>query len=390
MIARRDSVAVRSSIRICLRDHAWRLLVACVYLLIPSIGSSEEWFGDSILTREAVFHRTSGDRVISLSTAKAWFNQSNQGLSTPILQPVSGGHSSPTMLSMHEPRAPKKLMTPRQCSSVFEDCSGTTSLPEPYCQSGIRGGKACRSRCQNYRDADYRELSFHEDLRTYKSRWKADMHALFTGDNAVFLGVFATGALILRNNVDQQVIDNVQQNGPYWGHLSDTISALGESFTVQIPLIAGVYAASLYCQDDDLHELSVTMLASVKFSVISSLALQYATGTHRSDNGIIGSFGDNGFPSTSSATSFALAAVIDERYGWPGAIPAYLAAGLVGWSEIDQSQSRLSDVVFGAALGYVIGKSLGSMHYRPDSPTKLVPFVDPVSGTQGLGFERRF
>lgn len=390
MIARRDIVAVRSSISACLRDHVWRLLVAILYLLISNLGYSGEWFGDSIPAREAVFNRTSGDRVISLSTARAWFNQSNPDSSIAAIRPVSGGHSSPPTFALHDQKPNTRRSSSRQSSKMFEDCSETTSLPKPYCEGGSRQSTACRANCKTYRDADYCELSFSEDIHTYKSRWKADVNALVACDNAIFLGVFATGAVILRNNVDQQVMDNIQQHGPYWGNLSNTISALGESFTVQIPVLATMYGASLYFQDDELHELSITMLASVKFSVISSLALQYATGTHRNDNGIIGSFGDNGFPSTSTATSFALAAVIDERYGWPGAVPAYLAAGLVGWSEIDQNQSRLSDVVFGAALGYVIGKSLGSMHYRPDAPTKLVPFVDPVTGCQGLGFERRF
>ena len=94
--------------------------------------------------------------------------------------------------------------------------------------------------------------------------------------------------------------------------------------------------------------------------------------------------------SASTATSFAMAAVVDERYGWKGGVPAYLAAGLIGFSEIDQQRHTVSDVVFGAALGYVIGKSIAASRYRPDSPFKLVPFIDTYTGSQGIAFERRY
>jgi membrane-associated phospholipid phosphatase len=221
-------------------------------------------------------------------------------------------------------------------------------------------------------------------------RWRADIHALATCDNALFLGTFAAGAAILRNNVDSEVAQNIQQHGPYWGNASEVISHGGNSFTVQLPLIAGVYAMSLLHQDDDLHEFSLTLFSSFNFTLISSFSLQYVTGTHRSNSATFSAFGDSGFPSTPVATSFALAAVIEERYGWRCGVPAYLAAGLIGWSEVDQNQHTVSDVVFGAALGYAIGKSIGAMHYRPDSPFKLVPFTDPWSRSQGLGIERRF
>ena len=53
--------------------------------------------------------------------------------------------------------------------------------------------------------------------------------------------------------------------------------------------------------------------------------------------------------------------------GRSAALPTPRRAGLIGWAGIDQQQHRVSDVVFGAALGYVIGKSIGALRYHPDA-----------------------
>ncbi len=238
--------------------------------------------------------------------------------------------------------------------------------------------------------AEPNQLNFCDDFHNLPQRLTEEIGAVATWDNAAFLGTAAAGALVLRNNVDRRVIHDTELHGPRWGSVSEVLSHGGDAFLVHVPLLAGMYATSLYQQNDDLHELTLTMFTSYKISVLGAIVLQYATGTHRMDGGGISYFRDNGFPSESTAASFAFAAVIDERYGWKGGVPAYLLAGLIGFSEVDQDHHTISDVVFGAALGYAIGKSVGALRYRPEAPFKLVPLVDLFSGTQGMAIEFRY
>jgi hypothetical protein len=228
------------------------------------------------------------------------------------------------------------------------------------------------------------------DLQLMPRRVKDDVGALLTWENGLFLGTAAAGAAVVRNNVDQRVAQDTAEHGPLGGRFSAVFSHGGDAFLVHVPLLATMYVTSVCKQDEDLHDLTLTMLTSYKFSVLSALVLQYATGTHRSGNSAFSLIQDNGFPSEPTAASFALAAVVDEKYGWKGGVPAYLTAGVIAWSEVDQSHHKVSEVVFGAALGYAIGKSIGALHYGPDKPLKLVPFVDPNSGAQGLAFEMRY
>ncbi|MFN0054985.1 MAG: hypothetical protein ACKV0T_22670, partial [Planctomycetales bacterium] len=82
--------------------------------------------------------------------------------------------------------------------------------------------------------------------------------------------------------------------------------------------------------------------------------------------------------------------VLDDYYGWPIGVPAYVLAGLVGWSRIDQREHDLSDVVFGSLLGFVIGKSVAGRHLEEYSGFRCAPYYDSATNSVGAMFHRRF
>jgi membrane-associated phospholipid phosphatase len=236
---------------------------------------------------------------------------------------------------------------------------------------------------ESYPPLESKRLSFRTDVLTLPGRFFEEIEALATCENALFLGTAGGIAAVLHNNVDSRVA----QHQPRSGNWSDVITDFGDAFPVQLPLLGGMYVTSLCLQDDGLHELTLTMFTTYKFTLFTSVALQYATRTRSGNSGVFNLLSDSGFPSEQAATTFALAAVVDEAFGWKGGLPAYLFAGVIACAEVDQNRHTVSEVVFGAAMGYVIGKSIGALHYRPDAPCKLVPLVDTYSGTQGLGVE---
>lgn len=60
---------------------------------------------------------------------------------------------------------------------------------------------------------------------------------------------------------------------------------------------------------------------------------------------------DDSFPSGHTASAFGGAGFIQMRYGWKYGIPAYLAAGFVGYSRVEAKAHRVHDVLAGAAIG---------------------------------------
>jgi len=64
------------------------------------------------------------------------------------------------------------------------------------------------------------------------------------------------------------------------------------------------------------------------------------------------------FPSGHAAITFAAATVIERHLGWKNSIIAYGIASYVATSRLHDNQHYLSDVVFGAAIGTIAGRTV--------------------------------
>jgi membrane-associated phospholipid phosphatase len=99
------------------------------------------------------------------------------------------------------------------------------------------------------------------------------------------------------------------------------------------------------------------------------------------------------FPSGHTSTTFATATVLQRRYGWKIGVPAYALASYVGLSRIQTQRHYLSDVVFGAALGMVVGRTVT---IGREWPVAVGPILAPGgvgvsvtwNGRQGKGRSR--
>jgi len=72
--------------------------------------------------------------------------------------------------------------------------------------------------------------------------------------------------------------------------------------------------------------------------------------------------GGHAFPSGHTTATFASASVLHGHYGWKAGIPAYALAGFVGWTRARDRAHWLSDVVFGATVGTIAGRTVTSGH----------------------------
>jgi membrane-associated phospholipid phosphatase len=74
---------------------------------------------------------------------------------------------------------------------------------------------------------------------------------------------------------------------------------------------------------------------------------------------------ERSFPSGHASNAFALAAVVERHYGWKAGIPAYALASAVGASRLQRNKHYLSDVLAGATLGYIVGRTVVRVNGRP-------------------------
>jgi len=80
------------------------------------------------------------------------------------------------------------------------------------------------------------------------------------------------------------------------------------------------------------------------------------------------------FPSGHAAITFAGATVLQQHLGWKAAVPTYAVASYVAISRLHDNRHYLSDVVFGAATGVIVGRSV-TWHGRNSYP--ITPIVAP-------------
>jgi hypothetical protein len=236
--------------------------------------------------------------------------------------------------------------------------------------------------------ADPHAISFKEDVKQLPWMLWNDNLALYTWNNAVILGVAAGGAVAVRDNLDQRVRAETAEHPLRWGEGSVVLRQFGE-YTVQVPALAAVYAVSLWTDDECcLHEFSKSAISAYALSAMYTVAIKGITNTSRPTTEF--QHGRYGFPSYHASSTFSLAAVVDEYYGWQWGVPAYVMAGLVGWSRIDQREHDLSDVLFGAVLGVVVGKTVAAVHLERYSNLRVTPYFDPVTRASGVTVDTKF
>ncbi len=110
--------------------------------------------------------------------------------------------------------------------------------------------------------------------------------------------------------------------------------------TVGIPVIAGSIA--LLKNDYD----GFWMFAQgATYTLVATQALKYSVRAER-PNGE-----DNlSFPSGHTSSAFQGASFLQFRYGWQYGVPAYIGAGLVGYSRVRNDHHYWRDVIAGALL----------------------------------------
>lgn len=154
---------------------------------------------------------------------------------------------------------------------------------------------------------------------------------------------------------------------------------------------AGIwYVLSASNGDEANMEKSWTLIKALSMTGAMTAGLKFARGND-TPNGK-----DLAWPSGHTSSSFAVAACLDEMYGPEVGVPAYIAAGTVGWRMMQAGDHWGSDVLFGAVLGYVTGKTIAGSDKdmwkvgRFDAMPYFVPASEENGSQFGINLTTRF
>jgi membrane-associated phospholipid phosphatase len=157
------------------------------------------------------------------------------------------------------------------------------------------------------------------------------------------------------------------------------------SATTMIPVTLGLFVAGRASSNSRFRAATYDMAESLAVTTIYTAGLKQAVQRQRPDGSDRLSF-----PSGHTANTFALASVANTHYGPKVGIPAFALASAIGLSRVEHGKHNVSDVLAGATLGFVVGRSVA--HDNGVAPRgrstrfALTPSTDARGGGMGAGF----
>jgi len=207
------------------------------------------------------------------------------------------------------------------------------------------------------------------------------VHTFGKPENLLILGAAFGVDRIVRHNWDEDVRHYFEDNDSSLAETDDFGSIIGNPGLHF--LIGGTwYLAAVQQRDARHHELSKVLLEALIVTNASTMAFKLAM-DDRSPNGE-----KWGWPSGHTSSSVCVAAVLHEYYGWKAGVPLYLLAGYTAATRLEDREHDLSDLVFGAALGYVAGHSVVKGELPQIGGFTVLPYADRNAG--GVMFVKGF
>lgn len=210
--------------------------------------------------------------------------------------------------------------------------------------------------------------------------------AYFDKDNLMLLLMAGGGSIALHDKADKKIARSFKNHQTLSRDIDLLVDGLGNP-GYHFAATGIWYLLAAYDKNEISKQRSWAMMRALGVTGLTTLMLK----------GIVNNHTPNGkrfaWPSGHTSSSFCVAAVLNEFYGPKVGIPAYLGAGFVGYRMMDSGDHWASDVLFGAVLGYVVGKTVASGHKKLElGGFELQPLtsIDPQNATVGIALAKEF
>lgn len=211
------------------------------------------------------------------------------------------------------------------------------------------------------------------------ANFKAGSKEVISSDTK-WVWVGGGAATLIALNFDQQIRDHYKS-----GDMNPAYNFIGDAFGTGVPgALIGLFTLGLGAAKNESDKVAAgtAHLEALASTALYTVAIKSAVGRDRPFDDLKdrhSSRGSSSFPSGHTSTAFTTAAVVMEFYGpWPG-VPVLALAGMTGFSRIQRKAHYLSDVLFGATLGYATGKAFSKIHMKQDANKvgwSILPYFD--------------
>ena len=149
--------------------------------------------------------------------------------------------------------------------------------------------------------------------------------------------------------------------------------------SAMVPLVGALFVAGRFAPEGRFRAASYDFAQALAVSGAYTGILKYTVHRERPDGSDRLSF-----PSGHTSSAFSLAAVADHHYGWKVGVPAYLLASGIGLSRVESNRHNLSDVLAGATIGLIAGRTVSRLDGERPTKRRFVS-VGPATDLNGQG-----
>jgi membrane-associated phospholipid phosphatase len=215
----------------------------------------------------------------------------------------------------------------------------------------------------------------NDDLRAAPGRlWNGTKLSFLNWQNAGILSLSFGASEIIHNNLNSRIEDfydrhhtSLHQMGPWGANIGHPVLHLGAA--------VAWYGWSVAARDAKNHDMALTLIEALAINDMATGLLQVSVHQHDPRGDYFG------WPSGHTSSSFTVASVLHEYYGWEVGVPAYLLASYVGASRLEDRRHNTSDVWFGAMMGLVVGHSVARGELPTIAGFSLLPYTrDDAAG----------
>ncbi len=206
-------------------------------------------------------------------------------------------------------------------------------------------------------DAKEPPTPVHTGIRALAGNLLEDIKHLPAGQNA-YLAALGGGLALAVHPADASLNARLQSQSD----AADDWWAPGKyvgGTPAQIAFSMGTYAFGRWRHQPKVAHLGMDLVQAQILTEMLVEPLKWSTQRLRPDES-----NSLSFPSGHAAITFATATVIERHLGWRKAILGYGIASYVAVSRLHDNRHWLSDVVFGAAVGTIAGRTV--VHHRAD------------------------
>ena len=232
-------------------------------------------------------------------------------------------------------------------------------------------------------DASVTNPSHRPSLRTFATDLADNSLELFSTDNILPL-LIGAGTVAATRPADGSVRDFFNA-GDRFGVFEELMGGQVGRFPLVFGAVGGLWTVSHFYGSDKFARFSHDLAQASALNGLMTFGLKRAVRRIRPD-------GSNNlsFPSGHSSTAWTVATIVDHHYGTAASISAYAMASFVAASRLDAGKHYLSDIIAGATLGYVVGRTVTHNDSLQARRMTWMPIVSPGTGSWGIAVSWQF